>query len=181
MTLQFSLDETDYLNYQLFTASKSRNIIKKRQRNRFLLPVFFIVLGLFPRFDLTERFAQIYILIALLWLLLYPLWEKKMYINHFKKHITEHHKNNFGRTSTLEFEERAIIAKDENSESKISFNEFEQIDEVPSAIYIKLKSGQSIILPKKSANNIDEIKVFLRNLSNDIKIKYIDDNEWKWK
>lgn len=181
MKLQYSLNAADYLNYQLYTASKSKNTGNRRRRNRFILPVLLIALGLFPRFDFTEVYTLVYILIAIAWLFLYPLWEREMYKDHYKKHINENYRNEVNRLSTLEFTESTIISKDENSESQISYIEFEHIAEVPSALYLKLISSQSVKIPKNKVGNVGELKIFLQNLSENIGIGYREESDWKWK
>ncbi|KPH13105.1 YcxB family protein [Chryseobacterium sp. ERMR1:04] len=177
----YSLNEDDYLNYQLFAASKSKNIRKKRLRNRFLPAIFFVVLGLVPRFDFTEIFTQIYILIGILWIFLYPIWDKKLYYNHYKKYIKENYKNNFDKTLELAITENEIYAKDNSTESKTNLQELEEINEVPQAIYFKFKSSHSLILPKNKINVSIDSKQFFKELSKKYSINYNEFSDWEWK
>ena len=177
----YSLNEDDYLNYQLFAASQSKNIRRKRIRNRFLPAIFFVVLGLFPRFDFTTNFTQIYILTGVLWVFFYPVWEKRLYYNHYKKHIRENYKNNFDKNVALIITENEILIKDNNTESKINLQELEEINELPKAIYLKLKSSHSLILPKNKIDINVESKNFLKELSDRYSVNYNEFPDWKWK
>jgi hypothetical protein len=81
----------------------------------------------------------------------------------------------------LEFNNEYILAKDHGSESKILTTELEEICEIPSTIFVRLKGGQSIILPKDKIANFDNLKVRLKELANYLKIKYDTYEKWEWK
>jgi len=181
MKLNYSLDAEDYLNYQLFNASQSKNISNKRKRNRFIPAIVFFVLGIVPRFNLTEPFTLIYISISVLWIFIYPIWDKRLYINHYKKFINENYQNNFDKNVEVVLSEDKIFMKDGNSESKIDLIELQEINEVSVAFYLKLKSSQSLILPKNKISSLEEIKDLLNFIKEKYSISYNNFPEWKWK
>lgn len=180
--LNCNLDAEDYLNYQLFNASQSKNINIKRKRNRFIPAIVFFVLGIIvPRFDFTEPFTLIYISISVLWIFVYPIWDKRLYINHYKKFINENYQNNFDKNVEVILSTEEVYMKDGSSESKINLVELQEINEVPNAFYLKLKSSQSIILPKSKIGNLNEVKEFLNIIKDNYSVNYNEFPDWKWK
>ena len=95
--------------------------------------------------------------------------------------IKENYKDRLGRTATLEFNNDFILAKDNGSESKVLTTELEEICEIPTTIFVRLKGGQSFILPKDKIENFDNVKARLRELATYLKIKYETDEKWEWK
>ena len=182
LKLNYNLDAEDYLNYQLFTASQSKNIRNKRKRNRVIPAIVFFVLGIIiPGFDFTETFTLIYISISVLWIFVYPIWDKRLYINHYKKHISENYQNNFDKNVEVILSTEEVFMKDGSSESKINLVELQEINEVPNAFYLKLKSSQSIILPKNKIGNLNEVKDILNIIKDKYSVKYNEFPDWKWK
>ncbi|WP_326983005.1 YcxB family protein [Chryseobacterium sp. MYb264] len=180
MKFNYNLNLDDYLNYQLFNASQTKSIIKKRKRNRFIPAIFFVVLGIVPRFDFTETFTLIYIFIGILWIFVYPIWDKRWYFNYYKKYIKENYVYNFDKDTEVIITMDEILMKNENSESRISLAELKEINEIPLAFYLKLKSSQSIILPKNKMSDLKEFREILDTIKNKYSINYNEFPQWKW-
>jgi hypothetical protein len=181
MKLDYKIDENDFLIYQLFIASKSDRIKKKRQRNRIVVPLIYIAFGLVFLNQDRVSLAIMFSITALLWFFIYPVWERRHYINHYKSFILENYKDSFENNVTLEFSDEYILAKDSGSETKILTTELKEICEIPTSIFLRLQGGQSFILPKHKIRNIDSVKASLQELANYLKINYSTDENWKWK
>lgn len=181
MTIDYKIDENDFLTHQLFVASKSDRIKKKRQKSKVIVPLIYVAFGLLFFFEDKFSLTIIFFVIGLLWFFIYPLWERRHYIKHYKGFIKENYKDRLGRSATLEFSNDFIIAKDNGSESKVLTTELEEINEIPSTIFVRLKGGQSFILPKDKIANIDNVKARLKDLAAYLKIKYNTDEKWEWK
>lgn len=181
MTIDYKIEENDFLTHQLFIASKSDRIKKKRQRSKVILPLIYVAFGFLCLFQDKVSLAIIFFIIGLLWFFIYPIWERRHYIKHYKGFIKENYKNRLGRTATLEFNNEYILAKDNGSESKVLTTELDEICEIPTTIYIRLKSGQSFILPKDKISEFDKVKARLKELADHLKIKYDTDEKWEWK
>ncbi len=181
MTFQYNIDETDFLTFQLYTASKSKNIKKRRLKNKIIVPIFYLAIGLFFFYLNNLLIAILFTLFAFAWYLLYPKWEKHFYVRHYKKFIQENYKERLGRLVAIEFNNESIIAKDNGSESKIILTELEAFNEIPQAIYVKIKTGQSFIIPKSKIFKIDEIRLEIKTLASKLEIPYNDENDWEWK
>jgi hypothetical protein len=181
MTIDYKIDENDFLTHQLFVASKSDRIKRKRQRSKILVPLIYVAFGLLFLFQDKVSLTIIFFIIGLIWFLIYPLWERRHYIKHYKGFIKENYKDRLGRTATLEFNNDFILAKDNGSESKVLTTELEEICEISTTIFVRLKGGQSFILPKDKIANFDNVKARLRELATYLKIKYETDEKWEWK
>lgn len=182
MTIEYKLDENDFLTHQLYIASTSERIRKKRQRNRVIVPLTYFVIGLFL-YILEDKLGLLitFFIIAIIWYIVYPIWERRHYIGHYRGFIKENYKDRIGRTATLEFTNDFILAKDNGSESKVLTTELEEIIEIPTTILLRLKGGQSIILPKEKISSIDILTTKLKELASHLKIRYKLDDNWKWK
>lgn len=181
MTIDYTIDENDYLTHQLFVASKSAYIKKKRQRNKIIIPLIYIGLGFLGLLENNISLAIFFFIIGVLWFFIYPLWEKLYYIKNYMSFINENYKDRFGRTATLEFNNEYFLAKDNVSESKVLTTELEEICEIATTIFIRLKGGQSFILPKGKITDLDKVKARLKELADYLKIKYEIDEKWEWK
>jgi len=180
MIIEYKTSENDFLIHQLYLASISERIRKKRQRNKIIVPIIYSVIGIVSFFLSDFAAAIVFFIIAILWFFLYPLREKRRYIKHYQSFINETYKERIGRLSIIEFNNDFIIAKDEGSESKILTKEFEEIVELSTIILLKLKGGQSLILPKKGIENIDVLIVRLKELADYLKISYVLNENWAW-
>ena len=181
MTIDYKIDENDLLTHQLFVASKSDRIKKRRQRSKVIVPLIYFAFGLLSLFEDMFSLTIIFFIIGLLWFFIYPHWERRHYIKHYKGFIKENYKGRVGKSATLEFNNDFIIAKDNGSESKVLTTEIEEINEIPATIFVRLKGGQSFILPKDKIANIDNVKARLKDLATYLKIKYDIDEKWEWK
>lgn len=181
MTINYTTDENDFLTHQLFIASKSDRIKKKRQRSKIAGPLIYIAFGLLFLFQEKVQLAIVFFIIALLWFIFYPLWERQHYVNHYKSFIRENYKDRLGRIVTLEFSNEYILARDNGSESKVLTTEIVEICEIPTTIFVRLKGGQSFILPKDKITDLDNLKAKLKELANHLEIIYELDEKWKWK
>jgi hypothetical protein len=81
----------------------------------------------------------------------------------------------------VEFSNEYIIATNNNSESKVACIEIKEIYELQSYIYINLKAGQSLIIPKEKIENKNVLIGRLKELAGFLKIGYIIDENWEWK
>ena len=181
MTIRYSIDENDFLIHQLYTASKSKRIKNKRLRSQFVVPIIYILFGLYGYMTDRPVLMAIFIAFAVLWLLLYPFWERKRYVNHYKNFIKENYKNRFDKIGTITFSDEFIITKEEENESKISTKEIEKITELKPLVLVKLKDGQSLILSKDKIGEIDKLIDNLKELAIKLRIDYNIEENWEWR
>jgi hypothetical protein len=180
MIIDYKIDENDHLIFQLYNASKSKKEKKKRFINKILFPIIYILIGIFDYINDKYVSSIIFLSLAILWFILFPIWEKRSNIKHFKNFIKENYSEAIGRQSTIEISNDFIKSKSINSESTISTIEISEINEIPSHVFIKLKSGHTYVLPKDKIFNFDLVKNRLQELSLYLKINYNIDENWNW-
>lgn len=178
----YSLTEEDHLNYQLFTASQSAQVKKTRNRNRLLVSGILLALGLivFAVFNQIKT-ALVYAVGAAFTYFVYPVYQRYLYKKNYQKFIRETYQKNIGKSAELTFLDKKLILKNSEVNSEINYSLIEKISEVPETFYLKLNSGQSVIVPKRFVGNIDEFRNFCKELASKLNIKFEELPDWKWK
>jgi hypothetical protein len=119
----------------------------------------------------------IFVLIAIFWFFLHPIYSRWRYKNHFKKHVAENYKNRINKPVEIDFTENSVNAKDFTSESKIYGTELKELIETKNHFFLKLKTDLSLVVPKHSIENQSEFKKRITELG----AEYIDELNWEWK
>ena len=177
MTLEYKINEQDFLDFQLFTASKSDRINKKKRNGWILLTIGSIVIALY--FYLSENTAMtIYFgLVAIVCGLFYPKYFKWRYKKHYKTYIKENYSKRFGQVESLEINSDYIFSKDKTGEGKINLSEIERVDETDNHFFLKISTGMSLLIPKSELGNVDK----LRKKFKEIGLIINDETKWTWK
>lgn len=177
MILEYKIEEQDFLDFQLFTASKSDRINKKKRNGWILLTMGSVVMALY--FYLNENVAMtIYFgLVAIACGLFYPKYFRWRYKNHYKTYIQENYSKRFGQVETLEINNDWIFSKDKTGEGKINISEIERVDETNNHFFLKISTGLSMLIPKKQLENVDE----LRENFEEIGLTVNNETNWTWK
>lgn len=181
MKIEFSIAENDFLTHQLFLASRSERIKKKRKRSQRRIPLIYLVFMLICLFLGNYTASIVFLVIALLWFLFYPQWERNYYIKHYRAHVKEQYKDRFEKMVSMEFHKDFIFVKENGAESKVFTTELEEIVEIPSMIICVLKGGLSFIIPTEKLSNLLDFRLRLKELTKDVNIPYYMDEQWKWK
>ncbi len=174
------LDETDYLTYQLYAASKSERIKKNRRLSWIRYTVLWLFFAFLFHLSGEYRIRNILLLTALFFLIFLPSIIRKSYEEHYLKNVREHYKNLFGAESEVWFDNEFLFDSDPYSFTKIKLTAMEQINEIPSHIFIKLKGGKSMIVPKAQIA-LEKFKQELQAIANRLNIPWNVEPDWKWK
>lgn len=178
MNINYQLKNSDFLEYQLYTSSKSKIHKKKRFRSRIIIPILYLLLGL-----LFANKNEGYIIgialagLGILWFAFYPMYSKWSYKKHFQKHVEENYKNRINKTVEIDFDENSLKVKDFTSESRINGTELKELIETKNHFFIKLTTDLSLIVPKHSIENKMDFKKRVTELG----AEYIDELNWEWK
>lgn len=149
ITLHYALSEEDHLQLQLYVASTSERIVKRRKRSRWLVPGVYVVLALLLAWAADMSAAVAFLLVAVAWFLLYPKWEKRRYRKHFLSFVQETYQNTIGVPTTLELEEDAIHSDNKKGSSTFLTNAIMGTDEIASFYYLRVDKGVVIAIPKR--------------------------------
>jgi len=181
MTLTYNLTEEDYLNHQLFMASLSDRVKAQRRRSRLIWFIVFFSLALLS-YQRKDSFLTYYFLgFAIFYILFHPLYSRWLYKRHYKKNVAETYKNRFDKNSTITIDSEQIHDIDETSETKISTSEIEKTYETSKYIFLKLKSGLTLIIPKFKVQNLDLVIQELKAIANMRQADYIEMLNWHWR
>lgn len=178
MKIEYSLDKSDFLTYQLYAASKSKNIKKNRRNAKLIPPVFFILVGTYLSYRDNSPIGLImFVVLSFLWFIFHPKYQKYKYVNHYKKHIDENYANRINIITTIEFDKEYITSKNKIGESKIKTSELSKMIELKSHYLFELLDKQALIIPKRAIDNNERFKTEMYN--NNI----LSDNKtnWEWK
>ena len=182
MTLEYNIDEQDFLAGQLFIASKSDRIKKKRQKNKMITVLAFGVLGILMLTGGKIVVGSTAVLFALLSFFIYPIWERRQYVRHYEAFIKENYKDRIGKVVLLEINGDYIYAKESGGETKVLTSEIQGINEIPALIIVRINGGYSFVLPKgKLYNNIDLVRDYLKELADQLSVEYSFEENWEWK
>lgn len=178
--LSYTLSKNDYLDHLLYTASKTPSVVKKRRNNRIILPILYLSIALFGiAIGNLAMFSSLFLL-SLLWYILFPKWENKQYIRQYSKYLDEQLEDNTDEDVELEFSNASIIKKGADYEYTIFYRQIRGWYETGQAIYIGLMDDYTIIIPKRSVQQLDEIEEIVSNNQEGVLIKVTKDLNWKW-
>lgn len=177
-----TLDENDYLTYQLYYASKSPRVKRARIRSWISITVAFACLSyLFYKYNIS--FLEIYFLIATgLSLILFPFYSRWRYKEHYLKYVRDTYKNKFGEDDNdIDFDDDTVIIKGKGSEVKVNKSEIEEVDEIRDFYFIKTRIGLILIISKTKSNDIEKINNEIRSMVETQGLKHNIELDWKWR
>ena len=108
MTIEYFLDQNDWLEYQLYQASKSERIQKKKKRSRLRIPIFCIVFSFVFYVIHDEPYAISFFTIGVLWFFIYPIWLNRLFVNNYKASIKEKFTDETIKLTTIKFDEENL-------------------------------------------------------------------------
>ena len=101
MAFTYKLESIDFLQYQLFTASKSKRITNKKMYGWLGFTIASFAFAIYCYFNNSNALAIYFGVIAAVWGLFYPKYFSWKYHKHYKSFINENYKNRFGKTTTV--------------------------------------------------------------------------------
>lgn len=182
MKFSFHYSEPELTEFQLYLASKSPTVKKARNRNRLLLSVVYVAIGIMGLFrENNYWFSLVFLVLGIIWYLVYPLWGSKFYAKHFTKFVKRNYTNRFGKEVSLDFGEDEVVIEEGGSQASFPYAEFAEMADIPSSFLIKLSTDMVIIIQKNATIPEQDIAAFLRQLSDRLGIPFTVDTGWKWK
>lgn len=179
MTLEYSIKEEDFLNFQLFTTSHNKRIQKRKNLVWITTPIVTGIATILAIVSKNYGIAIYFGLIAITCALFYPRYFKWRYKKHYKTYIKENYVKRFGQSAILEFRENTIYSKDLTGEGTLNVSQIEQVHETGNYFFIKISTGLSLILPKRALKNLAEVNPVREKLLA-LKIPLVEEMDWKW-
>ncbi len=180
MKYQWKMSENDYLTYQLYHYSQSKEKQQRRRRGMWIFVAFMFVFAAIG-FTLESDFLMYYGLgFAVLSILFYPKYHKRRIYKHFYNHIKETYHAKIDINTEAEFTEEWLYLKTDVSETKIKSNQIENFVELSNHILVKLKFGETIVIPKAEIKALENLKSTFDQLSDSLDVPYFKNEAWKW-
>ncbi len=181
MNTNFKITQQNYLTFQLYLASKSQSILKKRKRTRLVVPILYSVFAI-SLFVLESPFlAAGFAAFAMLWFFFYPIWEKGKYVKYYQKIIQENHKSRIGTDIKIDIQNDHLFTASGGTEAKIATSEIIEIVELKDLLLIRLDVTQAFVIPKDQINELPALIRELKELAKKLKVKYTEELGWVWK
>lgn len=178
--ISFKLEKNDYLEHLLYSASKTSSVQQKRRRNKIILPIIYLGIGIFGIIQGNLFMVISMIIMASLWLYFFPSWEKKQYIKQFNQYLDTNLKDELDKEIKLDFSSKEIIQTEKNQKFHITYDQLRGWYETGTAVYIGLLDGYTIIIPKNNEKEIEDVKSIVFNNELNIPIQETLDLNWKW-
>lgn len=176
MRIEYKIHEQDFLEFQLFAASKSDRINKKKRDSWILLTLGSIVAAFYFYLNQNNPMAIYFGLVAIACGLFYPKYFRWRYKKHFQTYIRENYSKRFGESEIIEITTDSIFSKDKTGETKINLSEIEKVDETNNHFFLKISTGHSLIIPKNELSETDA----LRKKFKDLGLPVNNETNWKW-
>jgi hypothetical protein len=179
MIVKTVLQENDYLTYLLYSFSKNSRSKANRRRSWLVISGVFFVLGVL--FYNAEKFYSYYFFGAgVITLIFYPLYQRSHYEKHYRKFVLEKLAYRIGKESSINFGPEVIETKDVTGESKINTSELAEINEIGTHYFVRLKTGDALVVPKSSVNSSSFVNDLLAIFQNP-GIEVTKELDWRWK
>lgn len=181
MELNYSLTENDYLQQQLYLASKSEYVKKRRKTVKIGILVLLLIIG-GTIFLTTKDVTDLYIFGVLILIFgcfssVYVKWADRV---NFKKYVDSTFLKKCGIIINVKFEEDSIIISTFISDVKFNFFGFENISETKDYFFITLKTDENIMIPKPHIADVESLRNKLKTITENLNINFISELDWKW-
>jgi hypothetical protein len=180
LNINFTVSAEDFLNHQLFIASRSERIRKKRAKLKYTVPVLYLLFGVVLLLGSRFVLGGIMVGVSILWYLFYPKWERTSYVKHYKNVIDDYFKDNINSEMSVDLQEDVIHGVSNGTESRLETKGIQEFVEAPTAFYILLSGGQSIILPKQNLQDEAAVKAKLQAIAAHVQIPFEIALNWTW-
>jgi hypothetical protein len=180
MTVVFDIAENDYLQANLFFASKDKTVKRAIIRVWLLVPLGVLLLGLaFPAKDKTSSYIFTAILVIVL-LIFYPFYIKRRYKQRYRKSIKDNYKTRIGEL-TIVFHSEIIEIYGKTVSSKVDITEIEEVTETGDYFFAKLRSNSMLIFPKNRINEISMLRDEFKKVTTMLNVSFGTELNWRWK
>lgn len=161
LKIHYELTEEDYLHFNLFHIKHSKTAMNSLNLQRFLTPVFFIIVAfIFSKIgDMSVVFPLIVFgLISVVWVIYYPKYFYNLVMRQSKKMLKEGKNDGLLGQQQMTLSEEGIVYVTSNGESQVKWSGVKKIEEDSDYFYLYNSSVSAYILPKRALSNVEEAK-----------------------
>lgn len=181
MKIQYTLSRSDLLNNQLYIASISERIKKKRRKSKLVVPLSYLILALLVLAIGYVTMAIVLVVFGVLWYIVYPQYLSSKYVMHYADFINENFAHLLSDSIFLTIDDDFIISKDKISEGKIKLTEIKSIIRLSDNYLINLGLGSNLVLPLMDIQkDKNVISTFVEKISEKTGLTIEDKSSWRW-
>ena len=181
MKLNYQLTEEDYLQFCLFAASQNLTLRDAKRRILFLLILMFSLGSVWIYFRLHSLFFITFSVTGILYCIFYYFYGyRSVFKRAYKKNVKRLFKEKIGLEFSVVSDNELITILSNQTKLEINLANVDFIEEIADYYFIKLKTSDRIIIPKRIFENGTNSEASLRNFAkqNNITIKQLLD--WKF-
>ena len=181
MKLNYQLTEEDYLQFCLFAESKNLTLRDAKRRILFLLILMFSLGSFWVYFRLRPLFFITFSVTGILYCIFYYFYGyRSVFKRAYKKNVKRLFKEKIGLEFSVVSDNELITISSNQTKLEINLANVDFIEEIADYYFIKLKTSDRIIIPKRIFENGTNSEASLRNFAkqNNITIKQLLD--WKF-
>lgn len=176
MKFEYKIELSDFLEFQLFNASRDPIIQKRKIKGWILLSIACALLAVFSFFSDALFLSIYFVALAIVVAFFYPKYFNWRYKKQYGNFILRNYSKSFGEIASLEITDQYLLSEDKIENKKIKISEIENISETANHFFLKTTSGMTFILPKREF----PIGIDLRKKFAEIKVPIQDELDWKW-
>lgn len=177
MTLRYIINEEDYLQYLLYTASKNKALQSKVLFRRILLSFTFILCGLLLLNRGDNISFLIFIIGGILTAIFYSKYASWRYKSYYRKEINKKYSKFIGKPITITLNPDSLYIVDEYSESTIKTNSLDTIIELVDFFILKFHGEIGIAINKNHFNS-EQAQTFKTILIEHNKVPFRQEPDW---
>ena len=181
MKLNYQLTEEDYLQFCLFTTSQNLTLRDAKRRTLFLLILMFSLGSVWIYFRHHSLFFITFSVTGILYCVFYYFYGyRSVFKRVYKKNVKRLFKEKIGMEFSVVSDNELITILSNQTKLEINLTNVDFIEEIADYYFIKLKTSDRIIIPKRIFENGTNSEASLRNFAkqNNITIKQLLD--WKF-
>lgn len=176
MKFEYKIELGDFLEFQLFNASRDTIIQKRKVKGWILLSIGCALLAIFSFFSDALFLSLYFVALAIVIVFFYPIYFNWRYKKQYGNFILRNYSKSFGEIASLEITDQYLLSEDKIENKKIKITDIELVSETSKHFFLKTTSGMTFILPKRELpKGIDLRKKFA-----EIKVVVQNELDWKW-
>ncbi|CAM3114981.1 YcxB family protein [Filibacter tadaridae] len=165
MEVYYNLTEEDYINFNLYHVKNSKTGNRALKLQRFLSPLFFIVIAYIYSIMSGIPFLPLFItflVMSILWILFYPKYFYSLIARNTKKMIKEGKNDGLLGNHHLKITEEGLVDTSSHKETKVSWSGITRFKEDDSYFYLYNSSVSAYILPKREIDHVDGLRMYIQ-------------------
>lgn len=180
MELNYTLQEEDYIVFNLYHTSKNLQIKKQRIRSWVVIAVCFVVITYFAHQNMNIELLNI-VPIFVIFLILYPFALRSSQRKSITRAVEANYGDAYSKEAFVIIGNNYIETSDKRGLTRANIPYINGLVEIGDYFFIKLTGLNYIIIPKRHYEDVDFIRKKMMDISNQHNLPFDIELDWKWK